>query len=97
MRMNRELIDDQVPAFGSRLALAMTYRQLGDSELTQRLHQFGLEPGANYLYRLTSTKTPANPTLLTLAGLRAALQVSGEWWFDPRLTGANLPSLDLER
>lgn len=95
MRADLDLIHAKMPSFGSRLAQAMTYRRVGNAELTARLRQFGLEPADNYAYRLTSITRPANPTLITLAGLRDALAVSGEWWFDPTLTANELPNLDL--
>lgn len=97
MRADREMIQDKLPPFGSRLAQAMTYRRMDNAELTARLRQFGLAPADNYAYRLTSISRPANPTHITLAGLRDALRLDAEWWFDPTMTAADLPRLDLPR
>lgn len=95
MRGDRDLILSRMPSFGSRLTDAMTHRGIDSKELTRRLQAFGLKPADSYVYDLTSIERPANPTLLMLAGLRDALGVSAEWWFDPTLTAADLPSLDL--
>ena len=95
MHADRETIQEKMPLFGSRLTAAMAYRRMDNAELLARLRDFGLGPNDNYVYRLTSIARPANPTLLTLAGLRYALDIASEWWFDPTLTAADLPRLDL--
>jgi hypothetical protein len=97
MNGDPEIIRTHLPAFGSRLTQAMDHADVSAAELTRRLCDFGLQPSAKYVYRLTSIREPANPTLATLAGLRYALDVNSEWWFNPSLTGADLPTLALER
>lgn len=95
MHADRELVLAKMPSFGSRLTQAMTHRGMNNAELTARLREFGLKPAGNYAYRLASITNPPNPTLFTLAGLREALEVESEWWFDPTLTRSDLERLDL--
>lgn len=87
----------ELPIFGNRLASAMSFRNMTPADVQGQLRAFGLGLGEKYVYRLLSVnENRVDPRLSTVAGVRHALGVSAEWWFDPSLSAADLPHLRLE-